>query len=54
VVDVEAVADAVAALADLLLSWVVGEGVLTPLDDDVIDTLRRERLAAALGSSPRR
>jgi lipid II isoglutaminyl synthase (glutamine-hydrolysing) len=42
------------ALADLLLSWVVGEGVVTPLDDDVIDVLRRERLAAALGSSPRR
>jgi hypothetical protein len=32
-------------LADLLLSWVVGE--LTPLDDADVDALRAERLAAA-------
>jgi CobQ-like glutamine amidotransferase family enzyme len=35
------------ALADLLLSWVVGP--LAPLDEPLIDRLRTERLAAALG-----
>lgn len=35
------------ALADLLLSWVVGE--LEPLDDSVVDELRRERLSDVLG-----
>lgn len=35
------------ALADLLLSWVVGP--LRPLDDSLIDRLRGERLKAALG-----
>ena len=35
------------ALADLLLSWVVGP--LDPLDDHVVDQLREERLHAALG-----
>ena len=34
-------------LADLLLSWVVGEGVLTPLDDAEVDALRAERISAA-------
>jgi CobQ-like glutamine amidotransferase family enzyme len=36
------------ALADLLLSWVTGE--LEPLDEPLIERLRTERLAAALGS----
>ena len=36
------------ALADLLLSWVVG-GALEPLDEPLVDRLRRERLRAALG-----
>jgi CobQ-like glutamine amidotransferase family enzyme len=35
------------ALADLLLSWVVG--ALEPLDDPIIERLRAERLRAALG-----
>ena len=35
------------ALADLLLSWAVGP--LEPLDDTVIDELRRQRLSDALG-----
>jgi hypothetical protein len=35
------------ALADLLLSWVVG-ATLEPLDEPMIDRLRRERLDAAL------
>jgi len=35
------------ALADLLLSWVVG--ALEPLDDPIIERLRTERLKAALG-----
>lgn len=35
------------SLADLLLRWVVG--ALEPLDDRVVDDLRRERLTAALG-----
>jgi CobQ-like glutamine amidotransferase family enzyme len=35
------------ALADLLLSWVVGP--LDPLDDAIVDELRRQRLSAALG-----
>jgi CobQ-like glutamine amidotransferase family enzyme len=35
------------ALADLLLSWVVGE--LQPIDDSIVDELRRERLVEALG-----
>jgi CobQ-like glutamine amidotransferase family enzyme len=35
-------------LADLLLSWVVGPE-LAPLDDAIVDTLRAERLEAALG-----
>ena len=34
------------ALADLLLSWVVGDG-LEPLDDAIIEELRAERLRAA-------
>lgn len=36
-------------LADLLLSWVVGE--LAPLDDTEVEELRRERIAAARSSS---
>ena len=36
------------ALADLLLSWVVG--ALDPIDDAVVDELRRQRLAEALSS----
>jgi CobQ-like glutamine amidotransferase family enzyme len=39
-----------AALADLLLSWVTGP--LPPLDDDLVERLHAERLAAA-GSRPR-
>src|SRR5689334_9093085 len=35
------------ALADLLLSWVVG--ALEPLDEPLVDRLRKERLEAALG-----
>src|SRR4051812_24645962 len=35
------------ALADLLLSWVVGP--LEPLDDRLVDELRRKRLSEALG-----
>jgi CobQ-like glutamine amidotransferase family enzyme len=35
------------ALADLLLSWVVG--ALEPLDEPLVDRLRTERLKAALG-----
>jgi CobQ-like glutamine amidotransferase family enzyme len=45
------------ALADVLLSWVVGgtDGdALAPLDDAEVDELRRERLAAAPGlAAPR-
>src|SRR5207302_9108917 len=37
-----------AALADLLLSWVVGD--LGPLDDSECEALRAERLAASGGS----
>jgi CobQ-like glutamine amidotransferase family enzyme len=40
------------ALADLLLSWVVGD--LTPLDDSVAEALRAERLAAVAASARRR
>ncbi|MEY2422442.1 MAG: hypothetical protein QOI95_2509 [Acidimicrobiaceae bacterium] len=36
------------ALADLLLSWIVGQ--LEPLDEPLIDRLRAERLIAALGA----
>jgi CobQ-like glutamine amidotransferase family enzyme len=36
------------ALADLLLSWVVGP--LEPIDDAIVDELRRQRLAEALSS----
>ncbi len=36
------------ALADLLLSWVVG--ALDPIDDAVVDELRQQRLAEALSS----
>jgi hypothetical protein len=36
------------ALADLLLSWVVG-GSLEPIDEPLVDRLRSERLRAALG-----
>jgi CobQ-like glutamine amidotransferase family enzyme len=35
------------ALADLILSWIVGP--LEPLDDDIVDRLRTERLQATLG-----
>jgi hypothetical protein len=35
------------ALADLLLSWVVGP--LEPIDDTVVEELRRQRLSEALG-----
>jgi CobQ-like glutamine amidotransferase family enzyme len=38
------------ALADLLLSWVVGP--LDPLDDPEVDALREERLATARRSHP--
>ncbi len=38
------------ALADLLLSWVVGD--LAPIDDSVSEDLRAERLAAARSASP--
>jgi CobQ-like glutamine amidotransferase family enzyme len=34
------------ALADLFLSWIVGDD-LSPLDDTVIERLRTERLKAA-------
>lgn len=37
------------ALADLLLSWVVGDDALEPLDEPLVERLRRERLKAALG-----
>jgi CobQ-like glutamine amidotransferase family enzyme len=40
------------ALADLLLSWVVGP--LEPLDEPLVDRLRRERLAAAVGRRDQR
>lgn len=40
------------ALADLLLSWVVGD--LEPLDDSECEALRRDRLAAAAGVGRRR
>lgn len=42
------------ALADLLLSWVVGP--LDPLDDEEVEALRAERIAAARHShlGPRR
>jgi len=40
------------ALADLLLSWVVGE--LGPIDDSLPDALRHERLDAALRRGARR
>ena len=36
------------ALADLLLSWVVGP--LDPLDEPLVDRLRSERLSVALGA----
>jgi CobQ-like glutamine amidotransferase family enzyme len=36
------------ARADHLLSWVVGDE-LAPVDDDIVDVLRAERLHAALG-----
>jgi CobQ-like glutamine amidotransferase family enzyme len=35
------------ALADLMLSWIVGP--MEPLDDDVVDKLRSQRLRATLG-----
>jgi CobQ-like glutamine amidotransferase family enzyme len=35
------------ALADHLLAWVVGRGVLTPLDDALVDALRTQRLEEA-------
>lgn len=35
------------ALADLILSWIVGR--MEPLDDEIVDRLRRERLHATLG-----
>jgi CobQ-like glutamine amidotransferase family enzyme len=38
------------ALADLLLSWVVG--ALTPLALDEVDQLRRERLIGQTGARP--
>ncbi|MGI9023176.1 MAG: hypothetical protein ACR2HV_08105, partial [Acidimicrobiales bacterium] len=38
------------ALADLLLSWVVGP--LHPLDDAEVDALRAERIATARRSHP--
>ena len=41
------------ALADLLLSWVLGRE-LAPVDDGDVDELRRERFAAALGGRARR
>lgn len=37
------------ALADLLLSWVVGRDALEPLDEPLVERLRSERLRAALG-----
>ncbi len=40
------------ALADLLLSWVVGE--LQPLDDSECEALRRDRFAAVAGGGRRR
>lgn len=39
------------ALADLLLSWVAGP--LDPIDDDAVDALRAERLAAATAAGGR-
>jgi CobQ-like glutamine amidotransferase family enzyme len=38
------------ALADLVLSWVVGP--LDPLEDTEVDALRAERIAAARGTNP--
>ena len=40
------------ALADLLLSWVLGRE-LAPVDDGDVEQLRRERLAAAFGGRAR-
>ena len=40
------------ALADLLLSWVLGRE-LAPVDDGDVEQLRRERLAAGLGGRAR-
>lgn len=39
------------ALADLILSWVVGD--LPPLEDDEAEQLRQERLRAVVGSASR-
>ena len=41
------------ALADMILSWIVGEE-LAPLDVAEVDELRRERLAAATSTTGRR
>ena len=37
------------ALADVLLSWALGDPVLEPLDDSASERLREERLAAVGG-----
>ena len=39
------------ALADLLLSWALGDAGLEPLDDSASESLREERLGAALPSA---
>lgn len=39
------------ALADRLLSWVVGPSALGPIDDAIVDQLRSERLADAAGGA---
>ncbi len=40
------------ALADLLLSWVVGDAALAPIEDAEVDALRDERMAAARRGHP--
>ncbi len=42
------------ALADRLLSWVLGDAPLAPLDDGAAESLREERLAAVGGRRHRR
>ena len=40
------------ALADLILSWVVGEDALAPIEDAEVDALRDERISAARKGHP--
>ena len=41
------------ALADRLLSWALGDVTLDPLDDEVAESLRQERLATVGGKRRR-